>query len=113
MVTRPSESVFRIVPCESVSWTTPTEKFEDVENSLSSYGRDQKERERLNQAVAAEARAVELADARYRAGRDSFLAVLDAQRTLRDGEDRLASAQTRVALSAISLYKALGGGTSQ
>jgi outer membrane protein TolC len=42
-----------------------------------------------------------------------FLAVLDAQRTLRDGEDRLAAAQTSVALSAISLYKALGGGSIQ
>lgn len=84
--------------------------FEDVENSISSYGRDQQERERLTQAVAAESRAVDLADSRYRAGLDNFLAVLDAQRTLRDGEDRLASAQTRVALSAISLCKALGGG---
>ncbi len=87
--------------------------MEDVENSLSSYGRDQRERERLAQAVAAEARAVDLADSRYRAGLDSFLAVLDAQRTLRDGEDRLTAAETRVALSSISLYKALGGGTTR
>jgi NodT family efflux transporter outer membrane factor (OMF) lipoprotein len=87
--------------------------FEEVENSLSGYGRDQRERERLAEAVAAERRAVDLADARYRGGLDSFLAVLDAQRTLRDGEDHLAAAQTRVALSAISLYKALGGGSSQ
>jgi NodT family efflux transporter outer membrane factor (OMF) lipoprotein len=85
--------------------------MEDVENSLASYGRDQRERERLAQAVAAETRAVDLADSRYRAGLDSFLAVLDAQRTLRDGEDRLATAETRAAVSAISLYKALGGGS--
>ncbi len=87
--------------------------MEDVENSLAGYGRDQQERERLASAVAAEARAVDLADSRYRAGLDSFLAVLDAQRTLRDGEDRLATAQTRLAVSAISLYKALGGGEAQ
>ena len=87
--------------------------MEDVENSLASYGRDQRERDRLASAVAAEARAVDLADSRYRAGLDSFLAVLDAQRTLRDGEDRLAAAETRVALSAITLYKALGGGATQ
>ena len=87
--------------------------LEEVENSISSYGRDQHERERLTAAVAAESRAVDLADARYRAGLDSFLAVLDAQRTLRDGEDRLAAAETRVALSAISLYKSLGGGSSR
>jgi outer membrane protein, multidrug efflux system len=83
--------------------------MEDVENSLAGFGRDQQQKERLASAVAAEARAVDLADSRYRAGLDSFLAVLDAQRTLRDGEDRLAEAQTRVAVSAISLYKALGG----
>ena len=87
--------------------------MEDVENSLAGYGRDQQERERLAAAVVAEARAVDLADSRYRAGLDSFLAVLDAQRTLRDGEDRLTAAETSVAVSAISLYKALGGGASQ
>jgi outer membrane protein, multidrug efflux system len=86
--------------------------MEDVGNSLSSYSRYQNERASLAQAVAAESRAVDLAESRYRAGLDSFLAVLDAQRTLRDGEDRLASAQTNVAVAAISLYKALGGGAS-
>src|SRR5712692_8028805 len=75
--------------------------------------RDEAERDRLAHAVSAESRAVDLADSRYRAGLDSFLAVLDAQRTLRDGEDRLAAAETRVAVSAISLYKALGGGAIQ
>jgi NodT family efflux transporter outer membrane factor (OMF) lipoprotein len=81
--------------------------LEDVEDSLSSYGRDQQERARLGDAVAAERLAVDLADARYRAGLDSFLAVLDAQRTLRDGEDRLVAAEARVALSAIALFKSV------
>jgi outer membrane protein TolC len=44
---------------------------------------------------------------------DSFLAVLDAQRMLHDGEDRFPSAQTNVAVAAVSLYKALGGGAGQ
>ena len=83
--------------------------MEDVEDSLASYQRDQRERERNAAAVAAESRAVDLADSRYRAGLDNFLTVLDAQRTLRDGEDRLTAAEARVALSAITLYKALGG----
>jgi len=87
--------------------------LEDVGNSLSSYSRYQNERASLARAVEAESQAVDLADSRYRAGLDSFLAVLDAQRTLRDGEDRLSSAQTNVAVAAISLYKALGGGASQ
>ncbi len=83
--------------------------LEEVETSLSSCGRERNERERLTRAVAAEARAVDLAGSRYRAGLDNFLAVLDAQRTLRDGEDRLAAAEARLAVSAISLYKSLGG----
>ena len=85
--------------------------MEEVENAFAGYGRDERERDRLAAAVAAETRAVDLADSRYRAGLDNFLAVLDAQRTLRDGEDRLAAAETRVGVSAISVYKALGGAT--
>ncbi len=83
--------------------------LEDVESSLAGYGRDQDEKARLALAVDAETRAVDLAGTRYRAGLDSFLAVLDAQRTLRDSEDRLAAAETRMAVSAISLYKSSGG----
>jgi outer membrane protein, multidrug efflux system len=94
---------------ESSYRQTILQALEDVENSLAGYGRDQDERERLDAAVSAESRAVDLAESRYRAGLDSFLAVLDAQRTLRDEEDRLANAQTQVAVSAVALYKALGG----
>jgi NodT family efflux transporter outer membrane factor (OMF) lipoprotein len=94
---------------ESAYQQTVLRALEDVQNSVAAYGRDTQERQRLAAAVAAEARAVDLADSRYRAGLDNFLTVLDAQRTLRDGEDRLAAAESRVAVSAISVYKALGG----
>jgi NodT family efflux transporter outer membrane factor (OMF) lipoprotein len=85
---------------------------EDFENALASQARDERERKSLTAAVAAARRAVDLAEARYRGGLDNFLTVLDAQRTLRDGEDRLAAAETHVALSAIALYKAVGGSFS-
>ena len=107
------ELAWHLAEAEAAFKQTILRAMEDVENSLASYGRDQNERDRLAHAVSAEERAVDLADSRYRAGLDSFLAVLDAQRTLRDGEDRLAAAETRVAVSAISVYKALGGGASQ
>jgi len=84
--------------------------LEDVGDSTAAYARDRRERDRLAAAVAAESRAVELAESRYRAGLDNFLTVLDAQRTLRDGEDRLATAETHVAVSAIAVYKSVGGG---
>ncbi len=83
--------------------------LEEVEDALATCSRDEHERQRLAAAVDAERRAVDLAGARYRGGLDSFLTVLDAQRTLRDGEDRLAAVETRAALSSIALYKALGG----
>ena len=98
---------------EAMYRQTILEALEDVENSLAAYGRDQEQRARLESAVTAESRAVDLADSRYRAGLDSFLAVLDAQRTLRDEEDHLASAQTSVAISAVAVYKAFGGGDVQ
>ncbi len=85
--------------------------MEEVEDARAAFARDRNERDRLAAAVTAESRAVELADARYRAGLDNFLTVLDAQRTLRDGEDRLATAETRVAVSAIAVYKSAGGGS--
>ena len=47
---------------------------------------------------------------RFEAGADSFLDVLDAQRTQLSAEDMLASSETTLALNVISLYKALGGG---
>jgi len=84
--------------------------LEDVETSLSAVHRDRDEREKLESAVASEKLATSLAGERYRAGLDNFLIVLDAERSLREREDRLARTETSLALSTISLYKALGGG---
>ncbi len=84
--------------------------LEDVETALSAYRRDLEEREKLESAVAAEKLATKLASERYRAGLENFLVVLDAERTLREREDRLARTETSLALSTIALYKALGGG---
>ena len=55
-------------------------------------------------------RAMQLAEARYRAGADTLLTLLDAQRALYGAQDiavQLASMRLRVS---IGLYKALGGG---
>jgi len=84
--------------------------LEDVETSLSAVHRDLDEREKLEAAVTSEKLATRLASERYRAGLDNFLIVLDAERSLREREDRLARTEASLALSTISLYKALGGG---
>lgn len=84
--------------------------LEDVEDALVAYSREQERHLSLAEAVTANRRAVELANARYSGGLEDFLSVLDAQRSLYDSEDRLAQSEQAVAENVIRLYKALGGG---
>ena len=60
--------------------------------------------------VAAAARANELSIARYRAGRDSFLVQLDAQRTLYAAQQALIATRLAEQTNRVTLYKVLGGG---
>ena len=54
--------------------------------------------------------AYNLADRRYRTGVDSYLAVLDAQRSLYNAQQLLIVARQEQLTSEVNLYKALGGG---
>jgi multidrug efflux system outer membrane protein len=54
--------------------------------------------------------AAKLSDARYRAGVDSFLVALDAQRTAYAAEQQLVTTRTTRSSNLIELYRALGGG---
>lgn len=58
----------------------------------------------------AAAEAFRLADARFRNGIDSYLVVLDAQRTLYTAQQSLVTLQLNDAASQLTLYKAMGGG---
>ncbi|THF62179.1 AdeC/AdeK/OprM family multidrug efflux complex outer membrane factor [Pseudothauera rhizosphaerae] len=51
-----------------------------------------------------------LSEARYRAGVDSFLVLLDAQRTLYGAEQELIAARLADAANRVTVYKVLGGG---
>jgi NodT family efflux transporter outer membrane factor (OMF) lipoprotein len=84
--------------------------LEDVENALVSYLREGDRRRLLEAAVAADRKAVELADDLYRKGLTSFIDVLDAQRALYLAQAELARSQAQVTLQLVALYKALGGG---
>ncbi len=55
-------------------------------------------------------RYLELADQRYRAGVESYLTVLDAQRALLGARQQLLGSQLGQRSSEVALYKALGGG---
>ncbi len=84
--------------------------LEDVENGLVGYLRELERRRSLEDAVAADLRAVELADDLYRKGLTSFIDVLDAQRALYAAQTELARSQAEVTQDLVALYKALGGG---
>jgi NodT family efflux transporter outer membrane factor (OMF) lipoprotein len=84
--------------------------FADVEQALVAVSRSQ-QRETLQAQVQESARnALRLAEIRYREGADDLLAVLEAQRTLFQAQDQLASIRLDRLAGAVALYKALGGG---
>jgi outer membrane protein TolC len=86
--------------------------FVDVEQALAAASR-QGQQEQLQDGVQTSAReSLRLAEVRYRAGADDLLTVLDAQRTLFSAQDQLAQIRLNRLQSAVSLYKALGGGWS-
>lgn len=64
----------------------------------------------LTRAATASERAAALSDLRFRAGSDSFLQLLDAERDRANTRAALAQAQADRAAAQISLFKALGGG---
>jgi NodT family efflux transporter outer membrane factor (OMF) lipoprotein len=84
--------------------------LEDVENSLVNYSREQARHRSLTEAVAANRRAVEMANELYLKGLNDFLNVLDTQRSLLASENDLAQSEAAMAANLVSLYKALGGG---
>ena len=83
---------------------------EEVENALSAHVREQRRRAELRASVAASRRALDLATERYTGGLESFLSVLDAQRSLYAAEDLLVQSGSDTAVDVIAVYKALGGG---
>lgn len=86
--------------------------FADVENALVATSRNEQQ-ETLQVEYRSEAReSLRLAEVRYRAGADDLLVVLDAQRTLFQAEDQLAQSRRSRLQSAVSTYRALGGGWS-
>jgi multidrug efflux system outer membrane protein len=83
--------------------------FREVGDALARQGTAGDE---LRARAAQEASAADnyrLADARYRAGIDNFLATLDAQRTYYAAQQSLVSIRLQSASNLVDLYRALGG----
>ena len=83
---------------------------EDVERSLVFYVEEKRALEHLAEAQLSARRAAELARQLHRLGLADFLIVLDAERRLREVDDRVTRSETEVRTRLIRLYKSLGGG---
>jgi len=84
--------------------------LEEVENALVVLSREKRRAESLEVAVQANDEALKLARELYRAGAESYLAILDAESALFTARDELAQSRINRAIGFVSLYKALGGG---
>jgi multidrug efflux system outer membrane protein len=84
--------------------------FRDVETALVSYANIKVRRNELAAESAADAQATDIAKLLYERGVESFLPVLDAERSLYAADDALAQSERDSALALVALYKSLGGG---
>lgn len=83
---------------------------EEVENAVSGLAEHQQRVHALVQAAAHAQTALDLAQARYRAGAGSYLAVLENQRALFALRGEVAVAESYSYANVVTLYKALGQG---
>jgi outer membrane protein, multidrug efflux system len=84
--------------------------FEDVENALTAYAKEQIRRQSLAAAAHANQEALEISRQNYRSGLADFLNVLESERSLYQTQDALVQSELAVSLNVVALYKALGGG---
>jgi outer membrane protein TolC len=82
----------------------------DVEAALNAIDGLQYQQQAQREALEQAREAVRLAESRYRAGADTLLALLDAQRTLYAAQDQTVRLRSARLQAAVALYKALGGG---
>ncbi len=84
--------------------------FGDVEGQLASLGSARAQAQSVDEALAAAQRAAAIADKRYRAGEDSYLTLLDTQRSLLGTERQAMQLRGAWAGQTVGLVRALGGG---
>lgn len=87
--------------------------FKDVAGALANTTWLAQQRQAQVELVTSSVRADVLADARYRAGRDSQLTRLDTQRTRYAAEQALIATELAEQSARVGLYRALGGGWIQ
>jgi NodT family efflux transporter outer membrane factor (OMF) lipoprotein len=84
--------------------------LQETETALSNYANELDRRAALTEARDQAARAAGLSRLRFNAGADSFLLVLDAERTQASADAALAQSDALVTTYQIALFRALAGG---
>jgi multidrug efflux system outer membrane protein len=82
----------------------------EVSDALAGHDRTREQRIEQEKLVAALSESVRLSTLRYKGGLDSYLEVLDAERSLFQGQLVLAGLKLVELDSVVQLYRALGGG---
>ena len=82
----------------------------EVSDALAAYRRTGEQRAQQERLVEALRESTRLSTQRYQGGLDSYLPVLDAQRSLFQGELELARLHRQELSAIVQLYRALGGG---
>ena len=87
--------------------------FREVADALVARDRLAEQLEAQTARVASEERRYELSEMRYRAGVDSYVTLLTAQRDLYTAQQQLIDTQRAQLANIAQLYKALGGGWNE
>lgn len=85
--------------------------FQEVADALATEGTVAEELLAQQQLAAATAETLRLSEERYKNGADSYLEVLDSQRSNFSAQQAVINAQLSRAASLVTLYKVLGGGS--
>lgn len=81
-----------------------------MESALADYRSESVRSRALVQALIESENAATRARTRYRLGADSFLLVLDAERSRSDAASLMSASDLRKAQIQVTLFRALGGG---
>jgi multidrug efflux system outer membrane protein len=84
--------------------------LEETETAFVGYAQNRARLAAVVDSATASRRAAELARVQYREGALDFLRLLDAERSVLQAEDAVATAETDLNTSVVVIYKALGGG---
>lgn len=86
--------------------------FRDVLNALSAESTSAARETAQQKHIASRSEALKLAEVRYKSGYSNYLEVLDAQRFLYQAQLQRITARRDRLISAVNIYKSLGGGWS-